>query len=149
MGCLTDCAPCETERQRIAELQLHAVYLDACLSDSLRRNEAPFASHGLYTRRGVLDDAKPEERERGIRAGFAWREASHASCFYVDLFWSGGMGRGREAATELVQGQLARHGHALHMIEERQLEGIWRQPYAWLRDYLRFNGFRDLLSKSG
>jgi hypothetical protein len=37
-------------------------YLRACMADCLRRDEAPIASHALYTQPGVLDDTKPEER---------------------------------------------------------------------------------------
>jgi hypothetical protein len=34
-----------------------------CMADCLRRGEAPFASHLLYTQPGVLDDSLPEERQ--------------------------------------------------------------------------------------
>lgn len=66
-------------------------YLRACLADSLRRGEAPYASHGLYTQPGVLNDDDPEERRQGIDAGFAWWSAAELVCFYVDRGWSKGM----------------------------------------------------------
>jgi len=69
----------------------HTHYLRACLRDCLDRGEAPFASHAIYTLPGVLDDLVPEQRERGIAAGFAWRAHAAAVCFYVDLGWSPGM----------------------------------------------------------
>jgi len=47
-------------------------YARACLHDCLRRGEAPFASHLLYTQPGVLRDGVALEREQGIRAGLAW-----------------------------------------------------------------------------
>jgi hypothetical protein len=47
----------------------NAEYLRRCLVDSLGRGEAPFASHRMYT--SALDDADPEQRERGILAGYA------------------------------------------------------------------------------
>ena len=37
-------------------------YARACLKDSLNRNEAPLASHLLYTQDGVLDDGIKAER---------------------------------------------------------------------------------------
>ncbi len=61
------------------------------MRDCLDRGEAPFASHAIYTLPGVLDDLVPEQRERGIAAGFAWRAHAAAVCFYVDLGWSPGM----------------------------------------------------------
>ena len=57
--------------------------------DCLNRNEAPYFSHLLYPL--VLDDNKPEERERGILAGFAWRNQSNKTVVYADLGISEGM----------------------------------------------------------
>lgn len=73
-------------------------YLRACLRDSLLRGEAPFASHGLYTQAGVLDDTDPEERAHGIEAGFAWRPAAEATVVYTDRGISHGMHQGIEDA---------------------------------------------------
>lgn len=70
---------------------LHIRYLRACMRDSLLRGEAPFASHGLYTQPGVLDDLVPEERTLGIEAGFAWREAASITAIYTDMGISPGM----------------------------------------------------------
>lgn len=69
-------------------------YLNECLRDSLDRGEAPFASHGLYTRPGVLDDSSYRERIKGIKAGFAWRELADLTAFYIDLGISQGMADG-------------------------------------------------------
>lgn len=68
-------------------------YLRACMRDCLLRGEAPYASHGLYTQPGVLDDTVPAERELGMLAGFAYRDAVDASVVYLDL----GMSRGMQA----------------------------------------------------
>lgn len=76
-------------------------YLRACMADALGRGEAPFASHGLYTQAGVLDDAKPEERRKGIEAGFAWWPLAAAVVFYVDFGWSAGMHTAHERALRL------------------------------------------------
>lgn len=75
------------------DVELHVAYARKALLDSLRRGEAPIASHLLYTQ--VLDDAKPEERAHGIAAGLAWRRAPVLPAFYVDLGWSSGMERAR------------------------------------------------------
>lgn len=71
-------------------------YLRACILDALRRGEAPFASHALYTQ--VLDDTIPEERAQGIEAGLAWGARAEVSAVYVDLGISGGMRLGIERA---------------------------------------------------
>lgn len=65
------------------------MYLDRCLRHSLSLNEAPFASHQMYT--DALDDTKAEERAAGMEAGFAWFEAAEAVIFYVDWGMSAGM----------------------------------------------------------
>ena len=72
-------------------------YVRACMRDALMRGEAPFASHALYTQPGVLRDDVPEERELGIRAGFAWR-AGADTVVYEDLGTSRGMELGIESA---------------------------------------------------
>lgn len=73
-------------------------YARACLRDSLYRNEAPIASHLLYTQPGVLDDTNPVERQMGISAGLAWRAVAEYSVVYTDLGISKGMKFGIEAA---------------------------------------------------
>ena len=80
------------------DVDANLTYLRACMRDCLRRGEAPFASHGLYTQPGVLDDDVPEERERGIRAGFAWREAAEKTVVYQDRGTTPGMVQGIEHA---------------------------------------------------
>ncbi len=73
-------------------------YLRAAMRDCLHRGEAPYASHGLYTQYGVLDDNDPKERELGIAAGFAWRVIAERTVVYVDLGITKGMDRGIENA---------------------------------------------------
>lgn len=86
-------------------------YLRACLRDSLKRGEAPFASHGLYTQPGVLDDDDPEERKHGIAAGFEWRSVADATVVYADLGVSPGVQEGID--------------HADGTIDVRYLGGGW------------------------
>jgi hypothetical protein len=75
-------------------------YARAALADCLRRGEAPFASHLLYTQPGVLDDDVPGERTLGIEAGLAWGERADLVAVYVDLGWSTGMHLGMKRAYE-------------------------------------------------
>lgn len=84
-------------------------YLRAAMADCLKRGEAPFASHALYTQPGVLDDALDEERRLGIEAGLVWGEAADLIAFYVDLGWSPGMHFGAERAA--ARGTRIEHRH--------------------------------------
>ena len=55
------------------DIQRNIKYARECLKDSIKRGEAPIASHLLYTQ--VLDDNIPEERQHGIDAGLAWKKS--------------------------------------------------------------------------
>lgn len=81
--------------------EVHIRYARACMGDCLRRGEAPFASHLLYTQPGVLDDRMPDERNMGIAAGLAIGDLFDATVVYTDLGISSGMEMGIERA-ELV-----------------------------------------------
>jgi len=82
----TPCSPAEIER--------NTRYVRRAVADSLRRGEAPFASHALYPL--VLDDATPAERRMGMEAGFAWGEAAHVIAVYADHEVTDGMVDGFE-----------------------------------------------------
>lgn len=77
-----------------AEIYLNICYGRLCMSDCLRRGDAPFASHLLYTQPTVLRDGKPEERRRGMHAGFSYRTIIKVSVVYTDLGVSDGMREG-------------------------------------------------------
>lgn len=94
---------------------VHGEYARACLLDSLRRGEAPFASHLLYTQ--VLDDDLPNERSKGINAGLAVAERADLSAVYVDLGISKGMLLGIEHARKFGR-----------PVEERRLGGWENMP---------------------
>ena len=66
-------------------------YARKCLAHSLSLNEAPIASHLLFTQEGVLSDNIPEQRLKGIEAGFAWMPHAKAMVVYTDLGISHGM----------------------------------------------------------
>ena len=76
------------------DVERHVAYARACMADCLRRGEAPFASHLLYTQPGVLDDGKPDERALGIAAGLAWGDRADATVVYTDHGLSSGMREG-------------------------------------------------------
>jgi hypothetical protein len=82
------------------DVDANVVYARRCLRDSLRRGEAPIASHLLYTQPDVLDDTIPAERQEGIDAGLAWRRVAEASVVYTDRGISPGMRHGIAAAEE-------------------------------------------------
>lgn len=80
------------------DVERNLEYARKCLADCLKRGEAPFASHLLYTQPDVLDDNVPEQRKLGIAAGFAWGEIADATVVYTDLGVSKGMEEGIEVA---------------------------------------------------
>lgn len=81
-------------------VEANIAYARICVRDSLRRGEAPIASHLLYTQPGVLNDEIASERQLGIDAGLAWRRVADASVVYTDRGISEGMRKGIEAALE-------------------------------------------------
>lgn len=91
-------------------------YLNACLNDCLKRGESGYASHAIFTRKGVLDDTVPSERRLGMQAGFAWIEVAEATVVYTDLGISGGMQAGIDIAVS--------HGKS---VEFRKLGGEWER----------------------
>lgn len=131
-----DCDNCQARDRRKAETERNRRYLAACLRDCIRRGETPYASHGLLTLPGVLNDADPVQREQGIAAGFAMREAMNLSAFYIDCGWSTGMRSGEAHATALIAKQI---GYAeryddpcqiSHAIEIRELGPDWDKEVA-------------------
>ncbi len=73
-------------------------YARKCMLDSLRRGEAPYASHLLFTQDGILDDLNPEERTLGMDAGFAWGKKADLVAVYMDRGLSLGMQKGIASA---------------------------------------------------
>lgn len=81
-------------------IECNVLYARACLRDSLRRGEAPIASHLLYTQPGVLRDEDAAERKLGIDAGLAWGAVADATIVYTDLGVSRGMRHGIDNAEQ-------------------------------------------------
>ncbi len=75
-------------------VEFNLKYARRCMADSLRRGEAPLASHLLYTQPGILRDDDPEERKLGMEAGFVWGELAEATVVYTNLGITPGMKRG-------------------------------------------------------
>lgn len=80
------------------DVEANLRYLDDCIADSLSRGEAPYASHKLYP--GVLDDNIPDQRTKGMKAGFAWGAKADLVAIYVDRGISKGMKAGMMIAAE-------------------------------------------------
>ncbi|QWK79070.1 DUF7768 domain-containing protein [Ochrobactrum sp. BTU1] len=78
------------------DVEANTAYARACLLDSLRRGEAPIASHLLHTQ--VLDDMQPDERSLGIEAGIAWYRVATKCVVYTDRGISAGMKMGIDRA---------------------------------------------------
>ncbi len=73
------------------DIKRNVAYARAAMADSLRKGEAPFASHLLYTQ--VLFDDLPLDREKGMLACLEWADACDAVVVYGDLGISPGMQR--------------------------------------------------------
>jgi hypothetical protein len=94
-----------------SEVAANKAYALACLRDCLRRGEAPFASHVIYTL--VLHDSFSADRQLGIAAGLTWGEVADATVVYVDRGISPGMKLG-----------IAHAERCGRQVEERRLNEI-------------------------
>jgi hypothetical protein len=82
------------------DLDTNIRFARACMRDSLRRGESPFAMHLLYTQEGILDDTIPDERNWGIEAGLAWGKHATKTVVYTNLGITPGMEIGIQRAIE-------------------------------------------------
>lgn len=80
------------------DVESNVDYARACIADCLKRGEAPFASHLLYTQPGVLNDNLVDERKLGIDAGLEIGKRADATVVYLNRGLSRGMKYGIEAA---------------------------------------------------
>lgn len=79
--------------------QNNVCYAHRAVLDSLRRGEAPVASHVIYTT--VLDDENIPDRDLGIVAGLEFHFVANVVAFYTDRGWSAGMRKARGHAEQL------------------------------------------------
>lgn len=82
------------------DVQTHIDYGRRAMHDCLMRDEAPFASHLLYTQPGTLDDNISTERHLGIEAGLLWGKEADKTVVYTDYGISKGMRYGMERAEQ-------------------------------------------------
>lgn len=83
---------------RYIQMCLNIQYARNCMHDCIKRNEAPFASHLLYTQKHILDDNNTEERQLGIKAGLLWGQKADKTVVYTDRGISKGMQYGIDEA---------------------------------------------------
>lgn len=77
------------------DIERNVAYARAAMRDCIvMHDEAPFASHLLYTQPGILDDSDPEERSLGIAVGLDWGKLADLTVVYVDLGITPGMEHG-------------------------------------------------------
>lgn len=69
----------------------NVLYSRRCVLDCLNRGESPYASHLLYTQKGMLNDSDPEQRRQGISAADGWLEVADIVAVYCDLSITRGM----------------------------------------------------------
>lgn len=123
------------------ETELNHLYTKACVGDSLRRGENPYASHLFFTQRGILDDRVHSERIKGINAGknieraltLASKQLSNiyvCTAVYTDRGISPGMEIGIKQAQEIQR-----------IIDYRTLGDNWLVDF---RDFLNSKEWLDL-----
>ena len=112
------------------EFEANVSYARACVLDSIKRGEAPFASHVLYPL--VLNDATPEERRMGMQAGFEWGAVASEVVVYVDRGITPGMLEGRQRARDARQFITYRR---LGAKPGKSLDILFERP---VRDYIQF-----------
>lgn len=96
----------------------NTAYAQAAMIDSIRRGEAPFLSHLLYTQ--VLDDTVGVERCLGFELEWSWAQAAERVVGYIDL----GVSRGMEQTLTRLQEAEVPWLHELKF-EERKLGAPW------------------------
>ncbi len=82
------------------DVEANVAYARRCIRDSLMRDEAPIASHLLYTQPGILRDEFADERAAGITAGHAWLRV----CELVAVYQDHGVSPGMQKAIDLAAG---------------------------------------------
>jgi hypothetical protein len=134
------------------ELARNEAYVNACMAWAFAQGRVPFASHAIYTRNNhgtkVLDDTIPEERKKGMEAGFALAQALHEASlnlpptstfirtFFTDRGWTNGMvdgyadaaKKGQSVERVLLGGDWGREFDADYMLNTSGKLYRWRKP---------------------
>jgi hypothetical protein len=76
------------------QIEENKTYAKRAVWDSLKRGEAPYASHVFFDQPGLLDDLDPRERNLGLNAGLQWGSQAHLVAVYADKGISKGMTMG-------------------------------------------------------
>lgn len=82
----------------IEEILKNETYARIAVLDCLNQNNIPFASHILYTQKGILEDTNSAQRRLGIEAGLLFGELCSKTVLYSDLGMTPGMIEGIEKA---------------------------------------------------
>ena len=106
------------------DIERNTLYAREAVRDAIKRGEAPYASHLLYTQEGILRDEVPEERAEGIDAGLSFHYACSYVVVYVDYGITEGMKQGITHAAEMGVDIIA-----------RSIKGAYKNPvidiYSW------------------
>lgn len=84
-----------------AAIEFNKEYAKRAMRDSLKRGEAPYASHLLFDQPGVLDELNANDRILGMAAGQAWYSCAEKIVVYEDYGISPGMYAGIGVALKL------------------------------------------------
>jgi hypothetical protein len=114
---------------RDEETRRNIKYARACVTDSLRKEEAPYASHLFFPQPGILDDNISEDRMRGIDAGLEITKDFDLTAVYSDFGISKGMTYGIDRAKKIGRS-----------IEYRVLGENWEKEYEKRASYHSHNG---------
>ena len=120
-----------------AGIQQHQAYARRAVLDSLRRGEAPYASHLFYAHPEILDDLLPEQRALGLLAGLTWAAQASTCAVYLD--------RGLTPGMELGIAQARRLGMRIVV---RYLDDVTRRHLPTLATTLHLAGFTGVLSRN-
>lgn len=108
-------------------------YAQLCMLDSLKRGEAPYASHLLYPQ--VFDDLDEDQRRVGLTAGHEWLRQAELVAFYIDLGMSRGMAMAEGLAFKLGKATTHRRlvGKSCLFTTQAALdEALLRDPTQWV-----------------
>lgn len=108
-------------------------YAQLCVLDSLKRGEAPYASHLLYPQ--VFDDLDEDQRRIGMGAGQEWLRQADLVALYYDIGISRGMREAEALAIRIGKPTVQRRLVGLRALftSQAKLESALAQdPAQWV-----------------